>query len=401
METMWLLIVFTFATRSFASLRLGRPKVENILTSKSAPSSENGSWTDLGRSSPSLIENGSAREPLTPTELGGSELAEDHVSPETLHESSEVLNNGKMIILDRLGQGTFGSVYMCLDTVSDDYCVVAVKVNQPTKEALQIAIREERILTDLKERALISLSLGRHAVVEFLGGFLDTTDRYCLTFEPLGMSLLALLEQNNFVGFHTHDIALILRSCSEALEFIHEAGYIHADLKPENICIVTDSFYACAPPDRYREVAPDSYHRAVLEGHAAATVKVVDFGSALPVDGQKPDTVVTVGYRAPEIIQRQPYSKPIDMWALACIGGELYLGNQSLFKTGKFHTEEGVMQSIRARLGDPGAEVRQPSLREQFGSEPRLLQFLESLLKMDPAERSTATDVLRSAWFCQ
>ncbi len=51
-----------------------------------------------------------------------------------------------------------------------------------------------------------------------------------------------------------------------------------------------------------------------------ADIKVVDFGFAALVNGYSLDKYCgTPGYMAPEIIRRQLYGKPVDMWAFGVI----------------------------------------------------------------------------------
>jgi calcium/calmodulin-dependent protein kinase I len=70
--------------------------------------------------------------------------------------------------------------------------------------------------------------------------------------------------------------------------------FVSSDLKPENLLMTSDS--------------------------SDADIKVVDFGFAALVNGYSLDKYCgTPGYMAPEIIRRQLYGKPVDMWAFGVI----------------------------------------------------------------------------------
>ena len=92
-------------------------------------------------------------------------------------------------------------------------------------------------------------------------------------------------------------IQSILRQSLQALSFLHHKGYVHRDMKPENILLKGD------------------------------TVKLADFGLARETCCQTPLTeyVSTRWYRAPEVLLRsKKYGKPIDLFGLGCIMAELY-----------------------------------------------------------------------------
>ena len=78
---------------------------------------------------------------------------------------------------------------------------------------------------------------------------------------------------------------------------------MHWDLKPANILIDKDTM----------------------------DVKICDFGLARTFSvpsGPYSHDVVTLNYRAPEIILKYPeYSIPIDIWSIGCIFAEMYLGH--------------------------------------------------------------------------
>lgn len=106
------------------------------------------------------------------------------------------------------------------------------------------------------------------------------------------------------VQFSEFHVCSFLYQILCGLKYAHSANVIHRDLKPSNILV-----------------------------SSGGTVKIGDFGLAraiklsLSVFSATPITnyVATRWYRAPELIVRQSvYGKPVDMWAVGCILGELY-----------------------------------------------------------------------------
>ena len=84
------------------------------------------------------------------------------------------------------------------------------------------------------------------------------------------------------------------------LAYVHEKGVIHRDIKPENILI-----------DKRK-----------------AEIKLIDFGLAVSLEKVATDYVATRWYRAPEnLLGTKEYSCLIDVFSLACVIVELYLGN--------------------------------------------------------------------------
>lgn len=56
-----------------------------------------------------------------------------------------------------------------------------------------------------------------------------------MVFERLGLSVYETLKLNNFKPFYLKFIQVILKNVLMGIYYMHQKGYIHADIKPENI----------------------------------------------------------------------------------------------------------------------------------------------------------------------
>lgn len=125
--------------------------------------------------------------------------------------------------------------------------------------------------------------------------------------------------------FNEDQIKSMVYQCASALSYMHKHGFFHRDLKPENILIHRDK------------------------------AKLADFGLAREIRSKPPytDYVSTRWYRAPELILKSTnYNSPVDIWALGCIMGELYLST-AMFAG---NSELDQMYKICSTLGTPSKE---------------------------------------------
>ncbi|RXM27389.1 Cyclin-dependent kinase 6 [Acipenser ruthenus] len=83
----------------------------------------------------------------------------------------------------------------------------------------------------------------------------------------------------------------------QGLDFLHSHRVVHRDLKPQNI-LVTGS----------------------------GQIKLADFGLARIYSFQMALTsvVVTLWYRAPEVLLQSSYATPVDLWSVGCIFAEMF-----------------------------------------------------------------------------
>lgn len=123
-------------------------------------------------------------------------------------------------------------------------------------------------------------------------------------------------------------------------------------------------------------------------------------------------------YRAPELLLSQPYTKPVDLWAVGCIMGELIDGQplfpgeneiDQLYLIQKVigpltdHQKEFFRKSQRF-LGQKFPEIEKPETLERhyLGKiSQKALSFMKSVLKMEPNERLTCEEALNHAYFSE
>ncbi|BCR87758.1 MAPK protein hog1 [Aspergillus chevalieri] len=181
--------------------------------------------------------------------------------------------------------------------------------------------------------------------------------------------------ESQFIQFFTYQIL-------RGLKFIHSAGVIHRDLKPQNLLVNNN-----------------------------CDLKICDFGLAREQDHQMTGYVVTRYYRAPEVMLTwQQYSYAVDMWSVGCIFAEMLRGTP-LFP-GENHIHQFTI--ITQVLGNPPQEVvervysrntlkfleslppREPRpLSSLFtGVEEEAVDLIEKMLQLDPYKRIVATDAL-------
>jgi mitogen-activated protein kinase 15 len=197
----------------------------------------------------------------------------------------------------------------------------------------------------------------------------------------------------------------IIYQILKALKYMHSAELIHRDLKPQNILLNAD-----------------------------CRVKICDFGLARSVAGRggdggddsfiMTDYVATRWYRAPELLLGTTiYRKEIDIWAIACILGEMIIGKpvfpgvstiDQLEKimdiTGKPSSDD--LESINAIHGKSlmdsisnKARPKSTSMSVLIQNFPKgshaSLEFMKSCFQFNPFKRLSVNDLLRSEYIAK
>ncbi|VDI67130.1 cyclin-dependent kinase-like, partial [Mytilus galloprovincialis] len=150
------------------------------------------------------------------------------------------------------------------------------------------------------------------------------------------------------------------------------------------------------------------------------TLKLCDFGFARSINaglvGVYTDYVATRWYRSPELLLGAAYGKPVDIWSIGCILGELSDG-QPLFPGESEIDQLYVIQKIMGQLPSDQMKmfytnprfsglkfpsvVRPQTIQKRYQGilSGVLIDFMENTLKLEPGDRYTIDDCLQHPAF--
>ncbi len=257
---------------------------------------------------------------------------------------------GKYRILERIGRGGMGSVYKAHDPVLDR--LVALKViSTETDHADELRARFFR-----EAQACAKLSHPNIVTIHDLG---EADGNLFIVMELLeGDELRQLIAKRAIV--HLEDKVPLMVQICEGLEFAHDKGIVHRDVKPANIFVLRNG-----------------------------QVKILDFGIAHIAAAQTGLTragliVGTLQYMAPERA-RGHGSHHSDIFSVGAVFYEL-LTNRAPF-TGDDPFE--ILEKLRSQDPPRLSEV-EPTLPPELGA------ILERALQKDPAQRFATLGHMRA-----
>ncbi|XP_037395280.1 peripheral plasma membrane protein CASK isoform X1 [Pygocentrus nattereri] len=275
-------------------------------------------------------------------------MADDDVLFEDVYELCEVI-----------GKGPFSVVRRCINRETGQQ--FAVKIVDVAKFTSSPGLSTE----DLKREASICHMLKHPHIVELLETYSSDGMLY-MVFEFMdGADLCFEIVKRADAGFvYSEAVAShYMRQILEALRYCHDNNVIHRDVKPH--CVLLASKENSAP--------------VKLGGFGVA----IQLGESGLVAGGR---VGTPHFMAPEVVKREPYGKPVDVWGCGVILFILLSGCLPFYGT-KERLFEGIIK------GKYKMNPRQWSHISESAKD-----LVRRMLMLDPAERITVYEALNHPW---
>ncbi len=203
----------------------------------------------------------------------------------------------RYVLMSELGAGGMGRVYLARDPVLGRD--VALKVSLAATESRM------RGTPDLVAEGQLAALVNHPSIASVYDSGVHDGRPFTI-FEYVDGSNLREAALRRPPLWPVEDVAGMLKSLAEALDFAHARGVIHSDLKPENICLA-----------------------------ASGTPKVLDFGIATRMhDGARGGSFMgTPAYASPEQANCRSMDGRSDQYALGLVVFELLAGRRPFLET--------------------------------------------------------------------
>ncbi|XP_077310640.1 calcium/calmodulin-dependent protein kinase type II subunit gamma isoform X9 [Lithobates pipiens] len=259
-------------------------------------------------------------------------------------------------LYEELGKGAFSVVRRCVKkSSSQEYAAKIINTKKLSARDHQKLEREARICRLLKHPNIVRL---HESISE--EGF------HYLVFDLVtGGELFEDIVAREY--YSEADASHCIHQILESVNHIHQHDIVHRDLKPENLLLASKC--------------------------KGAAVKLADFGLAIEVQGDQQawfGFAGTPGYLSPEVLRKDPYGKPVDIWACGVILYILLVGYPPFWD----EDQHKLYQQIKAGAYDfPSPEWDTVT--------PEAKNLINQMLTINPAKRITADQALKHPWVCQ
>ncbi|XP_074104515.1 calcium/calmodulin-dependent protein kinase II isoform X7 [Cotesia typhae] len=257
---------------------------------------------------------------------------------------------------EELGKGAFSVVRRCVQKSTGlEFAAKVINTKKLSQRDFQKLEREARICRKLQHPNIVRL----HESIQ---------EEHChyLVFDLVtGGELFEDIVAREF--YSEADASHCIQQILESVHHCHHNGIVHRDLKPENLLLASKA--------------------------KGAAVKLADFGLAIELQGEAQawyGFAGTPGYLSPEVLKKEPYGKPVDIWACGVILYILLVGYPPFWDEDQ-HRLYGQIKAGAYDYPSPEWDTVTPEARN----------LINQMLTVNPSRRITASDALRHPWICQ
>ncbi|KAM4526469.1 calcium/calmodulin-dependent protein kinase type II subunit gamma isoform 1-T1 [Fundulus diaphanus] len=263
-------------------------------------------------------------------------------------------------LYEELGKGAFSVVRRCVKKSSgQEY---AAKIINTKKLSARGTVSQDH--QKLEREARICRLLKHPNIVRLHDSISEEGFHYLVFDLVTGGELFEDIVAREY--YSESDASHCISQILESVNHIHQHDIVHRDLKPENLLLASK-----------------------MKG---AAVKLADFGLAIEVQGDQQawfGFAGTPGYLSPEVLRKDPYGKPVDIWACGVILYILLVGYPPFWD----EDQHKLYQQIKAGAYDfPSPEWDTVT--------PEAKNLINQMLTINPAKRITAEQALKHPWIC-
>ncbi|XP_046455391.1 calcium/calmodulin-dependent protein kinase type II alpha chain isoform X9 [Daphnia pulex] len=257
---------------------------------------------------------------------------------------------------EELGKGAFSIVRRCVQKSTGlEFAAKIINTKKLSARDFQKLEREARICRKLQHPNIVRL----HDSIQ------EESFHYLVFDLVTGGELFEDIVAREF--YSEADASHCIQQILESVNHCHQNGVVHRDLKPENLLLASKA--------------------------KGAAVKLADFGLAIEVQGEQQawfGFAGTPGYLSPEVLKKEPYGKPVDIWACGVILYILLVGYPPFWD----EDQHRLYAQIKAGAYDyPSPEWDTVT--------PEAKNLINQMLTVNPAKRITAAEALKHPWICQ
>jgi len=270
------------------------------------------------------------------------------MTSQTAASNSSSSRADKYLIAEQVGKGSFGAANVVINKETKKKYVL--------KRIRLARLSEWQRNSSFQELQLVS-SLDHPFVVPFVEGWVDRGHTINIVYGYCRNGDLGSLLHSHKGHFSEDRLKTWMAQALLGMEYIHHAGVLHRDIKSSNLFLTRDY-----------------------------DIQIGDFGLATIRDGKSGDpdysVVGTPHYMSPELLSKQCYGFPSDVWSLGCVMYEL-TALKPAFNAFNMH---GLIHKIRKASLAP--------LPSQYSSEWRTI--IKSMLRKAPSKRPTISDLINA-----